>query len=150
MYVSSLRGAILAARQLEQLRRLVDEARRAAAGQKRRVRDQVDQERNVRLDAADAEFLQAALHAPGGVGEAQAVGRHLDQQRIVERRDDGAGKRGAGVEADAQAAGRAIIAEPAVIGQEIVRRILGRHAALDGEAVRAHLRSDRRGRFRDR
>ena len=95
------------------------------------------QERDVRLDAADAEFLQAALHAPGGVDEAQAVGRHLDQQRIVERRDDRAGEGRAGVEADAHAAGRAVMAEPAVVGQEVVGRVLGRHPALDGEAVRA-------------
>ena len=80
------------------------------------------QERNVRLDAANAEFLQAAFHAAGGVDEAQAVGRDLDQQRIVERRDDRAGEGGAGVEANAQAAGRAIMAEPAMIGNEVVGR----------------------------
>ena len=41
----------------------------------------------------------------------------------------------AGVEADAHAAGRAVVAEPAVVGHEVVGRVLGRHAALDGEAV---------------
>ena len=80
-----------------------------AAGEERRVRDQVDEERDVRLHAADAELLQAALHAAGGVDEAQAVGRHLHQQRIVERRDDRAAERGAGVEPDAHAAGRAVV-----------------------------------------
>ena len=109
MYVSSLRRPVLRVGKLEQLRRLVDEARRAPAGQEVGVRDQVDQERNVRLHAADAEFLQAALHAAGGVDEAQAVGRDLHQQRVVKRRDDRAGEGRAGVEADAHAAGRAVV-----------------------------------------
>ena len=108
------------------------------------------EEGNVRLDAADAEFLQAALHAAGGIDETQTVRRHLDQQRIVKRRDDRAGERRAGVEADAHAAGGAIIAQPAIIGQEVVGRVLGRHAALDGVAVRADLGSDRPGRSPDR
>ena len=67
------------------------------------------QEGDVGLDAADAELLQAALHAPGGVDEAQAVGGDLHQQRIVKRRDDRPGEGRAGVEADAHAAGRAIV-----------------------------------------
>ena len=51
-----------------------------------------------------------------------------------------AGERRAGVEADAHAAGRAIIAQPAVVGQEVVGRVLGRHPALQGVAVGADLR----------
>ena len=38
------------------------------------MRDQVDQERDVRLHAADAELLQAALHPPRGVDEPPARG----------------------------------------------------------------------------
>ncbi len=100
------------------------------------MRDEVDEKRNVGFDAADTEFLQTALHATGGIDEAQASRRHLDQQRIVERRDDRAGE-GAAVEADAHAAGRAVVAELAVVGQEVARRVFRRHAALHGEAVRA-------------
>src|SRR5581483_3888197 len=91
--------------------------------------------RDVRLDAADAEFLQAALHAPGRIDEAQPAGGHLDQQRVVKGRDDGAGEGAARVEADAQAAGRAVVRQPAVVGDEVVRGVLGRDAALHGEAA---------------
>ncbi len=48
------------------------------------LRDQLDQERNVRLHAADAKLLQAALHPPRRVGEPPAAGRDLHQQRIVD------------------------------------------------------------------
>ena len=131
-----LAGAVLARRQIEQLRFLVDEARGAAAGQEVGVRDEIEEKRDVRLDAADAELLEAALHAAGGVHEAQAVGRHFNQKRIVKGRDDGAGEGGAGVEADAHAAGGAVVAEPAVVGQEVVGRVLRGDAALQGVAVR--------------
>ena len=105
MYASSFVARSRRAVKLEQLRRLVDEPRRHVARQELGCVDQVEQERDVRLHAADAELLQAALHPAGGVDEAQPAGGHLHQQRIVERRDDRAGERRAGVEADAQAAG---------------------------------------------
>ena len=105
------------------------------AGRKAGCVHEVEQKRNVRLDAADAELLQAAFHAAGGIDETQAVRRHLDQQRIVERRDDRAGERRPRVEANAQAARGTVVAEPAVIGHELVGRIFGRHPALDREAV---------------
>src|SRR5262249_3370790 len=105
-------------------------------GQEVGVGDQVDQEGNVRLDPADAELLQAALHAAGRVQEAQAVRRHLDQQRVVEGGDDRAAEGGAGVQADAHAAGRAVGGQPAVIRDEVVGRVLGGYPALQGLAVR--------------
>ena len=40
----------------------------------------------------------------------------------------------AGVEADAHAAGRAVVGDAAIVGQEVVRRVFGRHAALHGKA----------------
>ncbi len=49
---------------------------------------------------------------------------------------DRAGKRRARVEPNAHAAGRAIVRDAAVVGHEMVRRIFGRHAALNGKAVR--------------
>src|SRR6266571_2924105 len=94
------RRTVLALRQLEQLRRLVNEARRTLTAEKIEVVDQVDEKGNVRLDAADAELLQTALHAAGGVDETQAVGGHFYQERIVKRRDDGAGEGRASVQAD--------------------------------------------------
>src|SRR5207244_421789 len=82
------RRSVLAVRQLEQLRRLVDKARRALAAEKIEVVDEVDEERDVRLDATDAKLLQAALHAARGIDETQAMRGHFYQERIVKRRDD--------------------------------------------------------------
>ena len=130
------RRAVLPAREVEQLGRLVDEARRHAVIEERPVRDEVDEERHVRLDAAHAELLQRAHHASGGVGELQALRRDLDEERVVEGRDDRAGERAA-VEADAHAAGRAVVEQFAVVGQEVARGVFGGDAALEGEAGRA-------------
>ena len=84
--------AVLADGKLEQLGRLVDEPGGAAAGEEVGVLDQVEQERDVGLHAADPEFLEAALHAPGRIDEPPAGGGDLHQQRIVKRRDDPAGE----------------------------------------------------------
>ena len=69
MYCSSLVARSRRGHELEQLRRLVDEPRRAVAGQERRIGDQSDQKRNVRLHAANAELLQASLRPAGRVDE---------------------------------------------------------------------------------
>ena len=137
--LQQLGGAIAAGRELEQLGRLVDEPRRAVAGEERRVVDQADQKRNVRLHAANAELLQAALRPAGRLAEGAAPGGHLHQQRVVERRHDGAGEGGAAVEPNAHAARRTVVREPAVVGHELVRRVFGRHAALNRKAVRRDL-----------
>src|SRR5262249_17694649 len=100
-----LAGPVLANGKLKQFRGFIQKACGEAPGDKVWVRDQVEQERNVRFDAADAEFLQRPLHAWSGIDKAQAVGGHFDQQRIVVGRDDGAAKGSACVEADAHAAG---------------------------------------------
>ena len=72
--LQQLGRAVAAGREVEQLRRLVDEPRRAVAGEERRVGDQADEERNVRLHAADAELLQAAFRAADGLAEVAAPG----------------------------------------------------------------------------
>ena len=94
---------------------------------------------NVRLDAANAELLQAAFRATDGLVEVAAPGRDLHQQRVVERKHDRAGEGRAAVESDAHAARRTIVRDLAVVRHEFVRRIFGRHAALDREAVRRDL-----------
>ena len=134
-----LGGAVLALQQLEERGCFVDEPRRAVSRQELRVRHQIDEEGDVRLDAADAEFLQAAFHAPGRVHEAQAVGRHLHEERVVIGRDHGAAESGAGVQSNAQAAGRAVMAQPAIIGQEVVGWIFGRDPALERMSVDADI-----------
>ena len=58
-----LRRAVAPRLEAEQLRRVVDERRRRVAGDERRVADQVLEERDVRLHAADAELAQGAVHA---------------------------------------------------------------------------------------
>src|SRR5216683_2261191 len=110
-----LGGSVLTLGVLKQLGRFVDKAGGEAPLQEFRMRDQLDEEWDVGLDATDAELLQTALHMPGRVQEPQSVGRHLDEKRIIKRRDDRAGERGAGVESDSQAAGGAIMAQSAVI-----------------------------------
>ena len=100
--------------------------------EERRVGDDVEQERDVGLHAADAELLQRPLHPQGRVLEPAGVGRDLHQQRVVERRDDRARRGRAAVQPQAQAARRAIVGDPAVVGSEVVGGVLGRDPALDG------------------
>ena len=75
---------------------------------------------------------------PRRVDEPPAGGADLHQQRVVERRDDPAGDRRAAVGPDAQAAHRAIVRDPAVVGREPVLGVLGRHPALEGVALDLH------------
>ena len=73
--IEQLGRPILPGFELKQLRRVVDEPGREAAGDEPRVRDQVDQKRNVGLHAADAEFLHARSirRVASGNVRAQAV-----------------------------------------------------------------------------
>src|SRR5437763_1427276 len=77
--------------------------------------------------------------APGSVQKTDAVRRHLHQQRIVKRRDDSAVECRPRVEPNAEAARRSIRREPAIIGNEVVRRIFGGDPALECETVMADL-----------
>ena len=95
------------------------------------MRDHVEQERDVRLHTADAIFLERPLHSQGRILESRRVGRDLDEQRIIKRRDDGTGGRRAAVEPEAGSARRSIVGDPAVVGSEVVGGILGRDPALD-------------------
>ena len=129
------RGAVAAALELEQLRRLVDEARGALARAEQRVVDDVLEELQVGGDAANAELAQRAVHARARLVRRVAPGRHLHQQRIVPGRDHRAGIGRAAVEADAEAGRAAIDGDAAVVGREAVLRILRGDAALHGMAV---------------
>ena len=64
-----LRGAVAAAFELKELRRGIDERGRRLAGAEGVVEDDVFQERDVRLYAADAELAQRPVHALEGDGE---------------------------------------------------------------------------------
>ena len=127
------RRPVAAALEPEQFRRVVDEIRRAAAGQELRMRHELNEKRNVHLHAANAELLQAALHAAGRIDKPPSARRHFHQQRIVIRRDHGSGEGRAGVEANAHAACRTVVRDPSVVGHEVVGGVFGGHAALHGE-----------------
>ena len=111
----------------------------AFARLERRVVDHVLEERNVGLHAADAELAQGAVHALAGFREVSAPARDLHEQRIVVRRDHRAAVGRCPVEPDAEAGGRTVGVDLAVIGDEVVRGVFGRHAALEGEAVERDL-----------
>ena len=129
------RGAIALARPAEQLRRLVDEARRVVALREARMRDDLIEEAQVGDDAADAELPQRAMHARDGLLRRRRPRRDLHQQRIVRARDDRAAVGGARIQPDAEARRAAIRGDRAVVRNEVVLRILGRDAAL--QRVRA-------------
>ncbi len=123
--------------QPEQLRRLVDEARGVVAAGEARMGDQLVEEPQVRHHAADAEFPQRAVHARDGLLRRRRPGRHLHQQRVVGARDDRAGVGGAGIQAHAEAGRTAVGGDRAVVGHEVVLRVLGGDAALQRVGVDA-------------
>ena len=72
-----------------------------------------------------------AIASSGG----RRPGGDLLEQRIVEAGDHRAGIGGAAVEADAEAGGAAIGGDAAVVGDEVLLRVLGGDPALEGVAV---------------
>ena len=101
------------------------------------MHDQLVEEAQVGRHAADAELPQRAVHARDRVLRRRRPRGHLHEQRVGTTRDDRAGVCGAGVEPDAEAGGAAIRRDAAVVRDEIVLRIFGRHAALHRVAVEA-------------
>ncbi len=89
--------------------------------------------------APDAEFTQGAVH-PGNrrIGGLR-MGGDLDQKTVVIARDHAAGIGRAAVKADAHAGGLAEGGDAAVIGDEIVLRVLGRDPGLQGVTVEADI-----------
>ena len=132
-------GAVAPRNKVEQGRRFFQPARGDAPGLKIRMADHIFQEGNVAFDAADAEFAQAAIHALAGLLEVAAPGSCLDEQGIIIRGNHGAVIGRAGVQANAEARRRTIGGDLAVIGREVVGRVLGRDAALQRVAVERHL-----------
>ena len=132
-----LRAAVLDDGQVEQFRMVVDEVDVIRTGDEFRTLEDVDQEADVGLDAADTEFLEDAEHLFSCFLMGPAISRRLDQQRIVVRRDDGAGVGIAAVEADAKAAAAAVYHDLARIRHEVVHRVFRRDTALDGVAQAA-------------
>ena len=141
-------GAIPARRETEEGWSLGEERRRGQARLKRFVIDQIVQKRDVGLDAADTKLAQGSIHALASFRERASPGRHFDQKRIVIRRDHRAAVGRCAVETNPEAGRRAIGVNPAVVGQEVVRRIFGRNAALQRVAIQRHVVLRRQRHFR--
>ena len=142
---------VAAAGKLEQLGRLVDEARRIVRRPEARVVDQALEKDQIGRHAADAELTQRPIHAVDGLLGCRRPGGDLLEQRVIVRGDHGARVRGAAIETDAEAGRPAVSGDTPVIGHEVGLRILGGDAALDGMAIEPDvvLRRHARGRRAD-
>ena len=134
-----LAGAVAPRLELEQIRRRVDQCRGGLPGAEDRVGDDVFEEGDIGLDAADAEFAQGAVHALEGQVEGAAVTGDLHQERIVKGGDDRPGVTHPAVQPHAVAARRAVGEDSPVIGRELVFRVLSCDPALNGAADARHL-----------
>ncbi len=134
-----LGGAVGAGAEVEQLWRRVDELGGVGVVQEGRVFQQVDDEVDVGGHAADAELAQGAVHAGDGLFGRLRPGGDLDQQRIVIAGDDAPSIGRAAIQPDAHAGGRAIGGDAAIIGDEVVLRVFGGDAALQGMAAQLHI-----------
>ena len=121
--------------QLQQLRRFVHETRVVVAVRETRIRYQRRQECEIRFNAAHAKLTEPTQHAIRCFRFRNAQCRNLDQKTVVMPADDSTGVSRAGIEANAGAGRTAIGHNVAVIRNETVARILGRHAALDRGAT---------------
>src|SRR5699024_10724941 len=84
--------AVLGILEFKQLRRVVDELRVAAALQEFRPVQDVGDKGDVGLDAADVYLADGPAGPAAGAVERVVPGGDLDQQRVVVRRDDRAGR----------------------------------------------------------
>src|ERR1700730_1573278 len=100
-----LRRAIARLAETKELGRLVDERGRGVSRDERRVADEIQQERDVRLHTANPELAQGAIAAPRRLLERRAPGCHLDEQGVEVRRDDRAAEPVSTIEPDREAAG---------------------------------------------
>ena len=116
--------------------RVVDEGGPAVPLDEGRMRDDRDQERDVRLDTADPELDEGAKHLPPHNLVCGRVTAALDQHRVVEGRDDGAGEAVATVETNTVAAGGTVHLDLPSVGCEALGRVLGRDPALNGISSR--------------
>ena len=112
----------------------------AFARLERRMLQDVRDERDVGLDAADMLLADGAQRLAAQTGKGLVMAGDLDQQRIVIRRNLRADIGAAAVHAHAVAAGRTVSRDLADIRQEVIARVLGRDAALERVAARGHVR----------
>ena len=132
--------AVLAFLKVEQLGCFVDELGVALARLERWMLQDVRDERDVCLDAADMLLADRAQRLAAQTLKRLVMTGDLNEQRIVIRGDLRADVGIAAVQAHAVAAGRAVGGDLADVGQEVVLGILGRNAALHCIATRDHVR----------
>ena len=96
------------------------------------VVEDAEEERLVRVHAADAELLERAAQLDGSVLALGGAAGDLHQEAVVVRRDVGADEPGPVVDADAEPAGGAEHVDRARVGAEVVGRVLRGDAALHG------------------
>ncbi len=132
-------GAVAAVFDLKQLGGVVDELGVTLTGLELGVVQNVGDEGDVGLYAADMHLVDGAGRLAAHPQEGVVPGGDLDQQGVVVGGDGGAGARVAAVQTDAEAAAGAVGGDPAGVGGEAVHRILGGHAALNGVAVDVHV-----------
>ena len=142
------RGTVTSHREIEEFRRVVDEAGGDAPGTEVRMVDDVLDELQVGGQPTDAELAQRPVHPADGLLLRGAPGRDLDQQRIVVRRDDRAAESGAAVQTHPEAGRAAVGRHPAIVGREAVLGVFGGDAALQRMAIEADLLLSRHARAR--
>ena len=129
--MEQLGAAVPAFREVEQLRRFIKEIRGIGTIRKTRMLQQVLEESNIGLHAADTEFLQAPQHLGSRNCMVQAPGGSLNQQGIVIRGNDRTGESVARVQPDAHAAAAAVGNKLAGIRHKVVYRVFRGNTALD-------------------
>ncbi len=134
-----LRAAVAALRALQQVRPLVDEGRRDAAGEEVGLGEHGLQERDVGAHAADPELRQGAPGPPHRRREICAAGDQLHEHGVEVRADGRAGVRRAAVQPDPGPARRPVGVDDPGVRPESVRRVLGGDAALQCRAVQLDL-----------
>ena len=118
----------------------VDEAGRRRPIDEGGVGHDILKEGDVGPDSAHPEFRERPPHPGGRRREVRPGGDDLNQERVVEGGDDAPGAGHALVQPDARPGGVPVVEYLARVRGEVVGRVLGRHAALEGEAALGHLR----------
>ena len=142
--------SVAAGGEAEELGRGVDEPGGVGVVEKRRVLQQVLDEGDVGRDAADAELPERPVEPGDRHLRRRRPGGDLLEQAVVVAGDHGTGVGGAAVEPDAHARRPAVGGDAAVVGDEVVLRILGGDPGLDRVAVEPDVGLARRsGRLGD-
>ena len=107
--------------------------------QKRWVLQQVFDKGDVGRHATNTEFAQRAVHASDGHLGRRGLGRDLGQEAVVVTGDHPARIGCATIQTNAHASGFAVGSDTAIIGNEVVLRVFGCDACLQGMTGQHHV-----------